>query len=897
MAIEPFRQRIGIPDGAGITQQGVGRIADVGDAITGLAGTAMQVMEPRLKRKAIEQGTVDAARTVIAKDENGNYVMPDAPKGGGDAYVAAFDAAKRDQYKLLVTNDFELQLNQIYSNPENIGKSPDELRYLAENALDGVMGAVDPFVETEVYETLSREIRQRDLASNNAWLRQEATLMERGFTSKIEKSSSDAFEAYANGGIEEGDRLKAEAKAAMERLVQLRMRTPEELAELDGSFTSIAAAGTFLKDIRGDLGEGTLFADDLMTVQHMLNGTDGEGSTVIINGKEITGDKLRAMIPDSKVRTMLLQKLNGREADLRREEAAKEKEDDAFDLMAAVPLGGNFAYGVSGEEKAGAWQAWAAMEGVDLMSPEGVVRAYHRSPDLPDEMYKQAFSNMSARTGAELERILPLYQTMQNMLGRDGQNVNIAETLLKPEDSAYLYHFSAARRMGASPADAIARARTATSAGLGKPSDELRAKLREVGGYKDNAILFDRLDDEVGVRWATLNPQAQDAIQLDVAQQVAMGVDIDTARKSAGTRFKAGWTQSRYTLDSALTNARKGGDAWIEKDRMVPTVRDWKNPNQQTDAWVAPYVGEAIKNWGGQQLPGMPEQKDLMLGKNVWLQPTGRKTGAGGQQYAIMYFDPEKGNPPTVFMDKQGMPIQLEFGRAQAKLQRQVDAHFKSRDAAKWQRDERIKSAAPRTYMPGSGGGLDPSVVGGSPASLKAARDEAAAGPFKFNVDVRDVAPPEAQGRILGGAANNWPGVARAIASEFGLRPDHVATVISYETGGKFDPDVWGGKDNNHFGLIQFGGPEREKHLKPLLGGKRYEDATPQQWAQAIGSFLRERGFKRGMNILDLYSTINAGSPGRYGASDNGGKDTVRSHVQRMLRDHLPQAKRWLSRG
>jgi hypothetical protein len=251
-----------------------------------------------------------------------------------------------------------------------------------------------------------------------------------------------------------------------------------------------------------------------------------------------------------------------------------------------------------------------------------------------------------------------------------------------------------------------------------------------------------------------------------------------------------------------------------------------------------------------------------------------------------MYFDPEKGNPPTVIMDKEGMPIQLEFGRAQAKLQRQVDAHFKNRDAARSQRDAGAMKSAPVTYTPGGGGSLPSSVIGVPPTA-----------PFKYNVDLRDVAPPEAQGRILGGPANNWPGVARAVAAEFGLRPDHVATVISYETGGKFDPDIWGGKDNNHFGLIQFGAPEREKHLKPLLGGKRYEDATPQQWAQAIGGFLRERGFKPGMNIYDLYSTINAGAPGRYGASDNGGKDNVRSHVQRMLREHLPQAKRWLSRG
>ncbi|MCE2842015.1 MAG: hypothetical protein LW689_04350 [Novosphingobium sp.] len=377
----------------------------MGDAITGLAGTAMQVMEPRLKRKAIEQGTVDAARTVIGKDENGNYVMPDAPKGGGDAYVAAFDAAKRDQYKDLIVYDAQVEFNKIYSDPANIGLTPEDRRNLAENYVSGVLGAVDPFVEAEVMEALNREVLQRDLASSNAWLRQETELMERGFAAKVEKSSSDAFEAYTIGSAAEGDRLKGEAKAAMERLVQLRMRTPEELAALEGSFTSIAAGGAFMKEVRGDMGEGTLFADDLQKLMLMLNENDNPDWTVIVGGKEYNGEKLRALIPDSKVRTMLEQKIGQRESMARAEEAEDEKKNEAFDIFASVPLGGNFAYGVSGEEKAGAWQAWAAMEGVDLMSPEGVVRAYHRSPDLPDEMYKQAFSNMSARTGAELSTV------------------------------------------------------------------------------------------------------------------------------------------------------------------------------------------------------------------------------------------------------------------------------------------------------------------------------------------------------------------------------------------------------------------------------------------------------------------------------------------------------------
>jgi hypothetical protein len=881
MAIEPFRQRIGIPDGAGVTSQGVGRVADLSNELSGLAGTAMQIMEPRLKRRAQEQAVQDAARTLIGKDENGNYVMPDTPAGAGDVYAATFDGAKREQYKLAVLNDAELQFNQIYSDPANIGKPPEEMRLLAENVLSGIMGAVDPFVETEIYENLTREIRQRDLAANNAWLRQETELMEKGFASKVSEATEKATEAFANGSEEDGAREAANGRAALQQLVNLRRAPREALDAFDRQFESVRAAGLFLRDVRADLGEGTLFADDLQKLQSMLDGTSDE--TVIVGGKEYTGDALRALIPDTAMRTQLMAKLNRREAELLKDEAARAAEDEAIGLMAGVPMGGNRPYGVSDEQWTDAWTAWATQEGVDLMSPEGVTRAFHRSPDLPEGLYKRAFANMSARTPQELERILPLYQTMQNMLGRDGQTVPIAEGLMDPDDSAFLYHYSAARRMQAAPQDAAARARTAVAAKVGMPSDQLRAMLRERGGYKDNTVLFDKLDDEVGVNWEYLNARAQDAIQLDVAQQVAMGVDLDTARKSAGLRFKAGWEKQTFSLESAIQQKRGRGNAWVEKGATVPKIMDPRNPREKNDGWVTNYVQEAIRQWGGTQLPGVPAAKDLMFGTNVWLQPTGRRTTNGGTQFALMYWDPEKGNAPTALMNKQGVPIQLEFDRAAKKQQLHLESEFKRRS----ERASMRTPSTPVTYMPGSSSAAG-NLLTPSPATL---------GLRYAPVQLDDVAPPGLERGLLTSSANNWPGVARALASRYGLRPEHVAAVISYETGGKFDPDVWGGKNNNHFGLIQFGAAEREKHLRPLLGKRRFEDATPQEWATAIGSFLDERGFKRGMSVLDLYSTINAGRPGLYNRSDNGGKDTVRSHVQRMLRDHVGPAKRWLATG
>lgn len=120
--------------------------------------------------------------------------------------------------------------------------------------------------------------------------------------------------------------------------------------------------------------------------------------------------------------------------------------------------------------------------------------------------------------------------------------------------------------------------------------------------------------------------------------------------------------------------------------------------------------------------------------------------------------------------------------------------------------------------------------------------------------------------------------IGRAISSaaaELGIPAVDLATVISYETGGRFSTSIMGGKGGNYMGLIQFGPEER----------KRYGASAGQSVEEQMGAvvrYLKDRGLKPGMSIYDLYSTINAGTPGRYNASDGPG-NTVKGHVDKML--------------
>ncbi len=126
-------------------------------------------------------------------------------------------------------------------------------------------------------------------------------------------------------------------------------------------------------------------------------------------------------------------------------------------------------------------------------------------------------------------------------------------------------------------------------------------------------------------------------------------------------------------------------------------------------------------------------------------------------------------------------------------------------------------------------------------------------------------------------------------AQRIGADPVDFATVISFETGGTFDPWVkgpttqWG----VHRGLIQMGEPQREQF--GYYEGMPIEDAV-----KASADFLVANGFKPGMSGMDLYSTINAGAPGKYNASDekNGGTwGTVADKWNHQMGDHRAKAE------
>jgi hypothetical protein len=170
--------------------------------------------------------------------------------------------------------------------------------------------------------------------------------------------------------------------------------------------------------------------------------------------------------------------------------------------------------------------------------------------------------------------------------------------------------------------------------------------------------------------------------------------------------------------------------------------------------------------------------------------------------------------------------------------------------------------------------------------------------------------PYQKQSRVSGGGVDTLSGsqgdddIAEGIreaAQELGVDPEDVATAISYETGGTFDPQQkgpttqWG----QHEGFIQFGQPQQKQYGVDLTD--RQTAIRSQLGAKgAIVKYLRATGVKPGMGLLDIYSAINAGGVGRYNRSDanNGGAPgSVADKVNNQMAGHRANAIKILSAG
>lgn len=168
-----------------------------------------------------------------------------------------------------------------------------------------------------------------------------------------------------------------------------------------------------------------------------------------------------------------------------------------------------------------------------------------------------------------------------------------------------------------------------------------------------------------------------------------------------------------------------------------------------------------------------------------------------------------------------------------------------------------------------------------------------AAGRADYNSRFKDVTRSLVSGgpKMASAASTDIASGIKETAAALGIDPVHLATAISYETAGTFDPAKAGPttKWGQHRGLIQFGEPQAQKY------GVDWNNPVSSQLGagKAIARYLQDAGVKPGMKLMDIYSAINAGRVGRYGASDaaaGGAPGTVADKVNGQMAGHYQKA-------
>jgi hypothetical protein len=124
-------------------------------------------------------------------------------------------------------------------------------------------------------------------------------------------------------------------------------------------------------------------------------------------------------------------------------------------------------------------------------------------------------------------------------------------------------------------------------------------------------------------------------------------------------------------------------------------------------------------------------------------------------------------------------------------------------------------------------------------------------------------------------------------ASQLGVDPTDLASIISFESAGSFDPHKVGGEGNRYRGLIQFGPDEQKTYYHP-------NDTFESQIENGVVPYFRDR-FKKagkdtnGATLNDLYTTVIAGNPNANRNKTDSFGTSANSGVQRIIKEHRPE--------
>jgi hypothetical protein len=686
MAITPFKQQIGIPSSAsgGVPQRVSTQVQDIGPAVQGLGRQIAAAAEPELRQKAIERAKMDFAATGLGKDENGNYTLPDVPDGSGLIRAEAFKQASEQQFVRQTVLDAQDRFNQIDLDEQNAFLDSSELRELKESYARGVVESAPPQLKAALNDSLSRDILMRDrqkkaeelqkftreTITNNAMHDNQAAeslinLLETGVLNEHTQEMFDGAMGEYKEILDEGVRIgRITQEAANAQIAQIMRHIPY---------------GQFMANFREQQEFSNAAETD--TLIDMLNGVAPPASEAY----GYTYDDINSQLTPE-MRAKAARKIGPQLSDMAARDRALAEMQQQQQQMDDIISGRVDFRTLTGGDQEKAVNYFAQTQGFDPYSANGVQAVFAQFGQLPEGMYSRFFGGMSQWSDPrQVEEAAQVLEAMTSLPGRDGRPVDVTNALISDDDAAFweLYRANRQAEGDGDIANVYDLTRRTFDEVKGMNNQERIAVALTRSPLTTRTELQDALAQEVGVKtWGNVQGDAARWLETYYSGLMASGMAHDEAMKLTKDRFQSNWQQDRanVSFSGELVDTPSTADLGILGEWEIPFTEDMGWRDGKAGGWThkseiparvtgsdrdnylfrTRLVNHALENVAG-DLP--IDRKEMRLGLNVFYRHVSNGED-GSQVFQLFYRDRNSRNIVSALTDKEGNPLQIDFGKA-----------------------------------------------------------------------------------------------------------------------------------------------------------------------------------------------------------------------------------------
>ncbi len=276
-----------------------------------MARSLLATAEPIMVNRAQEAALDDAGSADLVKDAEGNYQLPDPPKGGM-VYAKVYDEALNERLVVETMFDFESQANEVVGTFRN---DPNgflmTMRARAEAKLDGAPAGARLALE----KLLSREILERHRGLADDKTRRDFVNEVNGIQTTLEAKTMRASRLLMTGTVEgrrQAEEIIASTSDDRVRLVGMGALGPEgAAAEADKVASQLGNEIDYSLSMETMAGIAPMLAqasdDELLTFKLWADGIDTPGKKI----DDIDFATFRASMPSPQVMNSLQSVIGG----------------------------------------------------------------------------------------------------------------------------------------------------------------------------------------------------------------------------------------------------------------------------------------------------------------------------------------------------------------------------------------------------------------------------------------------------------------------------------------------------------------------------------------------------------------------------------------------------------